>query len=84
MFVCVQAQLTVSGQEIQEMIRQRIRKMEEIKMSVTQLEVGPTPLTLQKKKSSLYQLDVTILAVFWYLPNIYANFLSFVTGLTYF
>ncbi|TMS02140.1 E3 ubiquitin-protein ligase TRIM39 [Larimichthys crocea] len=34
------AQLTVSGQEIQEMIRQRIRKMEEIKMSVTQLELA--------------------------------------------
>lgn len=40
--VCVQAQLSVSEQEIQEMIRQRIRKMEEIRMSVTELEVEQT------------------------------------------
>ena len=42
--VYVQAQLSVSEQEIQEMIRQRIRKIEEIRMSVSELEVRQTPL----------------------------------------
>lgn len=39
---CVQAHLSVSEQEIQEMIRQRIRKMEEIRTSGTELEVEQT------------------------------------------
>lgn len=40
--VYVQAQLSVSEQEIQEMIRQRIRKIEVIRMSVSELEVRQT------------------------------------------
>ncbi|XP_051256036.1 E3 ubiquitin-protein ligase TRIM39 [Dicentrarchus labrax] len=36
----VKAQLSVSGEEIQEMIRQRIRKIEEIRKSVTELELA--------------------------------------------
>lgn len=42
MFVYVKAQLSVSEREIQEMIGQRIRKMEEIRTSVAELEVGHT------------------------------------------
>lgn len=45
MFVYVKAQLSVSEREIQEMIRQRIRKMEEIRTSVAELEVGHTQHT---------------------------------------
>lgn len=37
-----QAQLETSEQEIQEMIRERIRKIEEIRMSVNELEVEQT------------------------------------------
>lgn len=40
--VCVQTQLSVSEQEIQEMIRQRMRKMEEIRVSLAELEVEHT------------------------------------------
>lgn len=37
--VCVQAQLQVSVQDLQEMIRQRLCKMEELRQSVSELEV---------------------------------------------
>lgn len=40
--VCVQTQLSVSEQEIQDMIRQRMRKMEEIRVSLAELEVKHT------------------------------------------
>ncbi|XP_036967675.1 E3 ubiquitin-protein ligase TRIM39 [Acanthopagrus latus] len=39
-WVKTKAQLSVSEQEIQEMIRQRIRKIEEIRMSVSELELA--------------------------------------------
>lgn len=38
----LQAQLETSEQEIQEMIKLRIKKMEEIRMSVNELEVDQT------------------------------------------
>ena len=40
--VCLQAKLWVSEQKIQEMIQQKMRKIEEIRLSVTELEVKPT------------------------------------------
>lgn len=39
---CVQTQLTVSEQKIQDMIRERVSKIEKIKMTVTDLEVKHT------------------------------------------
>lgn len=47
-----QAQLETSEQEIQEMIKLRIRKMEEIRLSVNELEVDQTHRSLKKCKRS--------------------------------